>query len=69
MAQGPEVFIKNESVKVEIINHDETSMNFGVLNSQKSMNKIYREFHSANNLYNFYSDEKNLINTSFHVFI
>ncbi|PRY91338.1 hypothetical protein BY457_12613 [Marinilabilia salmonicolor] len=34
-------------------------MNFEVLNSQKSMNKIHREFHSANDLNKFCTNEIN----------
>ena len=36
---------------------NETSMNFGMPNYQKSMNKIHREFHSANELTKFCTNE------------
>ena len=37
--------------------NNETNMNFGMPNSQKGMNKIHREFHSANNLTIFCTNE------------
>ena len=39
---------------------DETNMNFGMPNSQKGMNKIHREFHSANNLTQFCTNETSM---------